>query len=71
MEGTEDEGDGNVASDSSDNGNDGEIKGNVKWIDGPFLNALEFPGQSGGFVLVPHTDSLNLLKFTMTAWIKP
>ena len=65
-----DEGDGNVAKDYSDNGNDGEIKGNVPWIDGTFDNALEFPGQNGSFVLVPHSDSLNLVTFTMTAWIK-
>lgn len=65
-----DEGDGNVAKDYSGNGNDGEIKGNMPWIDGTFDNALEFPGQNGSFVLVPHSDSLNLATFTMVAWIK-
>jgi len=65
-----DEGDGNVAKDYSDNGNDGEIKGNLAWIDGTFDNALEFPGQSGSFVLVPHSDTFNVVTFTIVAWIK-
>ena len=65
-----DEGNGNVAGDYSDNGHDGEIKGSVKWIDGTFDNALEFPGQNGSFVLVPHSDAFNVATFTMTAWIK-
>ncbi len=65
-----DSGDGDVAIDSSDNGNDGEIKGNVNWIEGQFLSALEFPGQNGSFVLVSHDDSLNLVTFTIIVWIK-
>lgn len=65
-----DSGNGNVAKDYSSNGHDGEIKGSVKWIDGPFLKALDFPGQGGSFVLVPHSDSFNLVTFTMIAWIR-
>jgi hypothetical protein len=65
-----DENGGNVAKDSSGNGHDGEIKGSLKWINGPFFSALEFPGQAGSFVLVPHGDGFNLLTFTMIAWIK-
>lgn len=65
-----DEGNGTVAGDYSGNGHDGEVKGNLKWIDGPFDNALEFPGQGGSFVLVPHSDDFNLVTFTMVAWLK-
>ncbi len=65
-----DEGAGNVAKDSSGNGHDGEIKGGLKWIDGPMSGALEFPGQNGSFVLVPHDDGLDVITFTMITWIK-
>lgn len=66
-----DSGDGNVARDSSRNGNNGEIKGDVAWIEGQFSSsALQFPGKDGSFVLIPHNDSFNLVTFTMTAWLK-
>lgn len=65
-----DENSGNVARDSSGKGHDGEIKGSVKWTNGKFLSALEFPGQVGSFVLVPHHEDFNLLTFTMLTWIK-
>jgi hypothetical protein len=56
--------------DSSENGHEGEIKGNVKWVDGKFDNALEFPGTSGSLVEIPHTPELNLVNFTIVAWYK-
>lgn len=65
-----DENVGNVAKDSSGRGHDGEVKGNLKWINGIFFSALEFPGQAGSFVKVPHHNDFNLLTFTMLAWIK-
>ena len=40
-----DEGKGKVAKDSSDNGNDGELMNDPKWVDGKFGKALEFDGQ--------------------------
>jgi hypothetical protein len=64
-----DEGKGNTASDSSGNGHDGEIGSGIKWIAGQYgSKALHFPGNA--VVIVPHEASLNLLTWTITAWIK-
>ena len=46
-----DEGKGGVATDSSKQGNDGEIHG-AKWVDGKFGKALEFDG-ANNWVEVP------------------
>jgi len=40
-----DEGKGDIAKDSSENGNDGELMNDPKWVDGKFGKALEFDGQ--------------------------
>lgn len=65
------EGKGDIVKDSSGNGNDGKIKGNVVWTkEGKFGNALEFPGVNDNFVEIPHNDSLNLETFSFMAWIK-
>jgi hypothetical protein len=65
-----DEEGGNIAIDSSGNGRDGEILGNVERVDGQFGNALSFPGQNDSFVTIPHDDGLNVGEFSITAWIK-
>ena len=62
-----DEGNGKIVRDASGNGHDGEIIGEVAWVDGKFEKALKF---DGGHVLVPHDDVMNLRQWTMTAWIK-
>lgn len=62
-----DEGNGKRVRDTSGNGHDGEIVGEVAWADGKFESALEF---DGGHVLIPHEDVMNLRQWTMTAWIK-
>lgn len=62
-----DEGNGKTVKDASGNGHNGEIIGEVAWVDGKFESALEF---DGGHVLVPHEDVMNLRQWTMTAWIK-
>ena len=41
-----DEGKGNVATDETGNGLDGEFKGKPKWVTGQFGQALEFDGKS-------------------------
>jgi len=41
-----DEGAGNVAKDTSANGNDGKFVGNPAWAKGKFGNALKFDGSS-------------------------
>lgn len=65
-----DQGEGKVARDSSDNGIDGKINGNIKWVDGKFGKALLFPGVNQNFVEVPHDDSLNLTSFSFSLWLK-
>ena len=62
-----DEGNGKTIKDASGNGHDGEIVGAVEWSDGKFESALKF---DGGHVSVPHEDNMNLVEFTITAWIK-
>ena len=42
-----DEGDGQ---DASENGNDGELVGDIKEVEGKFGKALEFPGTEGNYV---------------------
>lgn len=65
-----DDGNGKTAKDSSGNKNDGEIKGDLKWVDGKFGKALEFPGADENFVEVPYNDSLTLTTFSFTLWVK-
>jgi hypothetical protein len=59
-----------TAIDASLKGHDGEIKGSPQWVTGKFGKALDFLGTKGNFILIPHDASLNLTKFTMTAWVK-
>lgn len=68
-----DEDDGDVAKDSSDNGNDGEILGGVEWVaEGKFGGALSFDGVNG-WVEVPDDDSVEFpqgVDFTLACWLK-
>jgi len=64
-----DENKGNVIEDSSENGHNGEIQGDVKWAKGKFGSALEFPGKGDSYVLIPHDDAFNLTTFSITAWV--
>ena len=68
-----DEGKGEVAGDSSGNGNDGTILPDVKWTkNGKFGSALDFPGSvtATSYVVIPNNPSLDLVEHSMTAWIK-
>jgi len=62
-----DENEGIVVGDSSGNGHNGDIVGNLKWGEGKFGSSLEFPG---GYVSIPHSDALSLSTFSITAWVK-
>ena len=65
------EGDGAVAADSSNYGNDGEIHG-ATWVDGKFGKALEFDGVDN-WVEVPHSDTVGFeagTSFTITLHFK-
>lgn len=63
-----DEGKGDIAKDSSENGNDGTIQG-PKYVKGQVGTALSFNGASDR-VVIPDADSLDLPKaWTITAWV--
>lgn len=68
-----DDGSGKTATDSSPNGNDGALNGDVDWIvDGKIGGALNF--DVSGYVEVPFDDSMKLLNesdFTLCAWFRP
>ncbi len=62
-----DEGKGNIAADTSGNGNDGEIKG-AKWAEGKFGGALEF--EPPHLVTVKHSDSMAFTEqMTIAMWV--
>ena len=68
-----DEGDGDVAMDSSGNGNDGTLLNNPEWVDGKLGMALEFDGSSTS-VDCGDTESMNIPtggEVTMCAWVYP
>jgi len=66
-----DEGSGNIAHDTSGEGNDGTIYGGANWTDGKFGEALEFDGVDD-YVKVPGSASLNITDaITIEAWVKP
>ena len=66
-----DEGNGNTATDASENGNDGKIENNPKWIkNGKFGSALEFDGNdSKGHVVVGNLGLSGAV--TIVLWAKP
>ena len=65
-----DDGNGKIATDGSKYGNNGDLKGDPKWVAGKFEKALEFNGTSD-FVEVQHADILTVDKeVTVMAWIK-
>lgn len=64
-----DEGQGNIAGDLSENGNDGEIFG-AEWVDGKFGKALYFDGKDN-YVEVPDAESLDAIsQITVMTWVK-
>jgi len=66
---TFDEDQGKEVNDLTAYGNDGDIKGNPKVVDGIFGFALEFNGSTDS-VEIPHSDSLTMSKaFTIEMWV--
>ena len=59
----------NVATDSSENGHHGTIKGNPEWDEGKFGDALVFHG-GADVVDCGNDESLNLGVFTVAFWAK-
>ena len=69
---TFDEGSGNIAADSSGNGNDGTLNGPVEWTtEGKLGGAMKFTGPYN-FVQVQDSPSLDMTDaITIAAWINP
>ena len=63
-----DETGGNIAYDSSGQGNDGTVY-QAQWVDSPFGSCLLFDGDYN-YVSVDDDDSLDLSNLTIVAWIK-
>ena len=63
------EGDGKVALDSSENGNDAEFQGTPTWVTGKFGKGLQFDGTS--YLAVPDSDSLdiNADQMSIVVWV--
>jgi hypothetical protein len=59
---------GKTVNDSSGKGNNGDVEGAPKWVDGKFGKGLDFNG-AGDQVIVPDSDSLELANITMAAWL--
>lgn len=59
---------GGFTEDSSGNGHDGEIIGNIEVVNAKFGKGFEFEGALGNYVSIPHDESLNLSEFTITYW---
>ena len=60
------EGAGKKVEDSSGQGNDGELIGKPKWVNGKFGKALEFDGDGAGVKISP---GLELKNFTAVLWV--
>ena len=65
-----DDGAGKIVVDTSGNGHDGELVGDLKWAVGRFGQALEFDGDDG-MVNTPYISDDQNNAFTISAWIKP
>ena len=66
-----DEGAGDVATDSSGNGNDGVLINEPEWVDGKFGKALRFDGVDD-YVDIPDSPSLSPTEqMSIVAWIYP
>lgn len=67
-----DEGTGDIAKDTSGNGNDGTLKNGPTWVAGKFGEALEFDG-TDDYVDIDDTDALsggNGKQLTVVAWFR-
>ena len=65
-----DEGEGDLAEDSSGNGNDGTLINDPKWVEGKFGEALEFSGAGDYVDTTLNTDNLSS-PVTISFWMNP
>ena len=65
-----DEDEGDIAADSSKEGNDGKLVGNPAWVEGKFGSALDFVG-ANKYVDCGDDESLSITKtITVQAWVE-
>ncbi len=65
-----DEGNGDIAKDSTENEHDGEFVNDLKWVDGKYGDALEFDGS--GYIDLGNAESLQFDgSVTIVFWSKP
>jgi len=62
-----DEGQGDIAEDSSDNGHDGTLGGGPTWIDGVYGKALDFSGSSS-YIDCGNAEAFNVEVFSVSFW---
>ena len=62
-----DEGKGDIAKDSSENGNDAKLQNKPKWVDGQQGKALEFDFATNNYVIAPIAQSNSI---TVAMWAK-
>lgn len=65
-----DEGKGDVAKDSTGNGNDGTLMSDPAWVDGKYGKALNLDGAKS-WVKISETDVFALQDFTITFFVNP
>ena len=66
-----DEGSGTTAFDSSGNGNNGTLQGDLKWVTGKIGGALEFNG-TDSIIDIPYSPNMTPSEgTTMSAWVFP
>jgi len=65
-----DEGKGDVAKDSTGNGNDGTLMSGPAWVDGKYGKALNLDGAKS-WVKIPDTDVFALQDFAITFFVNP
>lgn len=65
-----DDGRGDTTKDDSPNGNDGQLVGGPKWVNGKFNGALEFDGEDD-YVVIEKSNSLKFDSgdFTVEGWV--
>lgn len=51
-------------------GNNGEIKGSSKWVQGKFGGGLELPGKGDSYVSIPNKAYFDADSYTVAAWVK-
>lgn len=66
-----DEGEDFLVEDATGHGHDGMFVNLEGWTDdGMFEGALEFAGEGGNHVEIPHDEDLSLEEWTITAWVR-